>query len=298
MSDKSLKDSPKLPKSPTDDIEDWDDFEEVDLSKKRYVSDDVRDKLSISTKQRWEDGVFDNQRLNNEILIERFRQIHGDKYDYSKVDYDYSKREKPLVIVCPIHGEFRQPFKTHLKGKGCQRCALEQTRETKKQKLISQFKDVHGDRYDYSKVVYVNTKTSIEIICPKHGSFFQKPLAHKRGQTCGYCSKRIRFTKEEIIQKSKEVHGDRYDYSKVDYQGSKQKIVIICKTHGEFLQSPSNHYRGGNCPECMRLKPRNFKVIDLDELRKLRESGLSVAKLSKHFDVSRGVIARRLRLIR
>jgi len=235
MSDKSLKDSPKLPKSPTDDIEDWDDFEEVDLSKKRYVSDDVRDKLSISTKQRWEDGVFDNQRLNNEILIERFRQIHGDKYDYSKVDYDYSKRGKPLVIVCPIHGEFRQPFKTHLKGKGCQRCALEQTRETKKQKLISQFKDVHGDRYDYSKV---------------------------------------------------------------DYQGSKQKIVIICKTHGEFLQSPSNHYRGGNCPECMRLKPRNFKVIDLDELRKLSESGLSDTKLSKHFDVSRGVIARRLRLIR
>ena len=89
-------------KSQPDEIEDWDEIEEVDLSKKRYISDETRAIHSKTTKEKWAKGIYDSQRLNNEILIERFREVHGDKYDYSKIDYDYKQRDKHLIIICPV----------------------------------------------------------------------------------------------------------------------------------------------------------------------------------------------------
>ena len=133
-------------KSQPDEIEDWDEIEEVDLSKKRYISDETRAIHSKTTKEKWAKRIYDSQRLNNEILIERFREVHGDKYDYSKIDYDYKQRDKHLIIICPVHGEFTKQYKAHIKGYDCLECRKDKERLTKQTKLLSDFKKVHGDR--------------------------------------------------------------------------------------------------------------------------------------------------------
>ena len=92
---------------------------------------------------------------------------------------------------------------------------------------------MHGDKYDYSKVDYRGCKSSIKIICPIHGEFEQIATSHLSGRGCRICGFRNKDT-NYFIQEAKKVHGDKYDYSKVDYKESKQEVIIICPEHGEF----------------------------------------------------------------
>lgn len=118
-----------------------------------------------------------------EDFIERAKQVHGDKYDYSFVDY--VKSSQKVRIICPKHGEFQQTPNHHLRGCACPVCSLRQHGET----FVERARAVHGDRYDYSKVDYVNNYTKVEIICKIHGSFWQKPQGHIiSGQGCPKCA--------------------------------------------------------------------------------------------------------------
>lgn len=108
-------------------------------------------------------------------------------------------------------------------------------------------------KYDYSKVKYHNRKTKIEIICPVHGSFFQDPTHHlegKNGKGCSKCAGNLKYDTISFIKKVKEVHGDLYDYSLVEYKNIKTKIIIICKKHGKFMQTPHHHLSGKGCSSC------------------------------------------------
>ena len=115
---------------------------------------------------------------------------------------------------------------------------------------------VHGDRYDYSNVVYVKNNIKVEIICrvEGHKPFQQTPHAHKRGQGCSACKGGVKITTEEFIKRAKEIHGeDTYDYSKVKYVNADTDVIIICNNHNEpyeFKQSPSNHLQGHGCELC------------------------------------------------
>jgi hypothetical protein len=115
--------------------------------------------------------------------------------------------------------------------------------------------EVHGDKYDYSKVIYKNCDTKIIITCKEHGEFLQTPYKHLLPQGCRKCgnnrtSNQQRDTKEKFISKSIIIHGESYDYSKVEYKNSRIKVIIICKEHGEYLQQPYNHLQGNGCPNC------------------------------------------------
>ena len=126
-----------------------------------------------------------------------------------------------------------------------------------KEQFILKAREVHGWKYDYSKVDYKDSHTKVCIICPIHGEFWQKPDNHLNGWGCKKCGRKIcakntRKTTEEFIKRAKDVHGDKYDYSKVEYINSKTKVCIICnekdkngKEHGEFWQTPDNHYKYG-----------------------------------------------------
>lgn len=116
---------------------------------------------------------------------------------------------------------------------------------------LKRAKKVHGDRYDYSHVKYVTHKDLVKIICKKHGFFEQTPHNHAYGQNCPDCnSERKRNTTQGFILKARKVHGDRYDYSQVEYVNNREKVNIICERHGSFYQTPSNHLQGQNCPIC------------------------------------------------
>lgn len=98
------------------------------------------------------------------------------------------------------------------------------------EEFIEKAKEVHRDKYDYSKVDYKNARSKIVIICEKHGEFLQTPRAHlNMSHGCPKCNSREKLSTEKFIEKAKEVHGNKYDYSKVDYKNAHSKIIIICK---------------------------------------------------------------------
>ena len=104
------------------------------------------------------------------------------------------------------------------------------------EEFIKKAREVHGDKYDYSKVEYVKSKAKVTIICPEHGEFLQTPQKHLYGQGCPKCGHKSELTTEEFIKKAREVHGDKYDYSNVEYVDAKTNVCIICKQHGVFWQ--------------------------------------------------------------
>ena len=109
---------------------------------------------------------------------------------------------------------------------------------------------VHGDRYDYSKVDYINNRTKVNIICKEHGIFEQRPTRHLCGDGCPKCNGGVKSNHDEFIQKAKNTHGDIYDYSLVNYINSITKVKIICKKHGVFEMKPNHHIIGQGCYMC------------------------------------------------
>ena len=194
--------------------------------------------------------------MTNDEFVKKATKLHDNFYDYSKVEYQGSK--KKVAIICPIHGEFLMRPNNHLIGQGCPKCANENRRKTlalTKEEFIEKAKKVHGDLYDYSKVDYINNNAPIMIICKKHGKFEQLPYHHLMGNGCPICKAekigdKHRLTKEEFIEKANNIHGDKYDYSKVEYINNITPITIICKKHGEFKQLPIYHLSGNGCPKC------------------------------------------------
>lgn len=194
--------------------------------------------------------ISKNKTNSFENFIKEANKIHNGKYDYSKVQY-VNKRVK-ICIICPIHGEFWTTPSVHLKGCECPKCSCERIKNINK----SNVKDfaikanrLHDNRYDYSKVRYVNNKTKVCIICPEHGEFWQTPNAHLRGAGCPMCYGRNKTT-EEWVKECKEYWGDTYSYEKTIYKGALNEIIVTCKKHGDFKTIPHNHVRGSGCPRC------------------------------------------------
>jgi len=209
-------------------------------------------------------------KLTTEEFIKKAREVHGDRYDYSKVEY--VNNQTKVCIACPIHGEFWQIPHVHLQGKGCIKCGRERMalfHSKSIEQFIQEAKKVHGSKYDYSKVKFVNYRTKVTIICPVHGEFSQSPTSHLQGTGCPKCGNdrtSLRMTNEDFINKAKAVHGDRYDYSKVQYVYNKTEVCIICREHGEFWQKPKNHLSGYGCPICSGRK----KMRTSDFIKKAR----------------------------
>ena len=192
-------------------------------------------------------------RMTTQEFIEKAKQVHCNKYNYSKSEYKGSKTR--VCIICPEHGEFWQTPEIHLNGSGCRECYNKYKRGKSRQHDINWFvkkaTEIHGNKYDYSKVEYKTIFTKVCIICPIHGEFWQTPALHiwaKNG--CDKCSGTYRLSKEEFINKAKKIHGNKYDYSKVEYKSNKTKVCIICPIHGEFWQAPNYHLLGNGCPKC------------------------------------------------
>ena len=204
-----------------------------------------------------------------EEWIASARKVHGDKYDYSTVEYVNNATK--ICIKCPKHGEFWQTPNAHLRGSGCTKCGIEKIRESlslSKEDFIKKSREVHGDKYDYTKIKYVNSATKVCIICPEHGEFCQQPNNHLSGKGCPKCSGVYIPTTEEWITSARKVHGDRYDYSKVRYVNNITKVCIICPEHGEFLQKPNNHTQGQGCPKCGVEKNNENKTLTKEEFIK------------------------------
>ena len=209
--------------------------------------------------------------LTTDEFVKRALSIHNGKYDYSKVKY-INKRTK-ITIVCPIHRELMMTPVNHLRGQGCPKCAkINRGRgiHIDTEEFICRAKDKYGDKYDYSKVEYVNNRTPVSIICPKHGEFSKIPVLFWAGSECPKCTEErlgveLDMNTEKFIKRARDIHGTFYDYSKVDYTNNHTKVTIICPIHGEFLQAPSSHLRGQGCPKCGIIKYSSKRVLGKDK---------------------------------
>jgi len=194
------------------------------------------------------------RKLTQEEVIKRFKEKHGDRYDYSLVEYNGANVN--VKIKCNEHGEFNQMPYNHFMGKGCSKCI--QSKKTTNDFILDS-KAVHGDIYDYSLVEYVNSKTKVKIICRKdnHGIFEQTPNSHLNGKGCFRCFGIKKQNTYEFIKKSIYTHGDKYDYSLVKYVNSRTIVKIICPIHSVFEQTPYNHILSMGCPKCGVLRANN-----------------------------------------
>lgn len=135
--------------------------------------------------------------------------------------------------------------------------------------FVSHAKKIHGDKYDYSKTIYVKGHTKCKIDCPIHGEFLQTPSNHTHfgsPRGCPSCARedrinKRRLPKNEFILRANKVHKNKYDYSQINYISAKHKIDVVCPLHGKFTQTPSKHLRGDSCPLCgneKRAKSRTY----------------------------------------
>lgn len=181
-------------------------------------------------------------------FTKKANSVHSNKFKY----LSFEGVNKPVKIECPIHGIYYQLGNSHLKGFGCAKCTGNNKSTT--EEFIKKAVNVHGDRYDYSSVKYINAKTPVEIICKKHGTFQQTPDKHINAKhDCPKCSHGgIKLTHDEFETMAREVHGNKYQYL-TEYVNSDTPMDMFCEIHGAFKQTPHNHIHDSNgCPKCAR----------------------------------------------
>ena len=198
------------------------------------------------------------KKITTEEIIERFRKVHGDKYDYSK--FEYVNATTKGIIICPKHGEFMQSSNVHEKGINCPLCARENIKrcahKMTKEIFLERAREKHGNKYEYDLTNFNGQKNKIRIKCPIHGWFEQSVPNHLTGQGCKHCGneekrEKMGITLEEFIERAHARHNHKFDYSKVSFINNKSVITIICPIHGEFQQRMDEHLKGKGCAKCV-----------------------------------------------
>lgn len=225
------------------------------------------------------------KQLTTAEFIKRARLIHADyNYDYSGVVYTNNRAK--VFMICPEHGFFAQTPKEHLRGKGCRGCGIEKARASSSSNLaefVEKARAIHTcGNYSYEKSIYKSAAKKINITCKIHGEFNQVVSDHLGGHGCSSCAhgwsstgkplvkarkktkpkkKKLTLTKKVnvyttayFIERATDLHKGLYTYEDAVYVDTcKTKLVITCKEHGRFSQTPNSHLRGRGCPECGKL---------------------------------------------
>ena len=232
------------------------------------------------------------KKLTTDEFRLRSMKKHDNKYDYSLLPEKFLSNDK-IIIICPIHGKFEQLSSNHLKGCGCKMCANEMMRFSKEQFIEKSIK-IHGDRYIYDKVNYINNDENVIIICKKHGEFVQNAQYHMNGRGCNKCDREINnlkntTTKEQFTEKSIKTHGDKYNYSLVEYKNANTKVKIICPIHGIFYQYPFSHYEYG-CQKCSKDNSRKNNNDYILEANKVHDNKYEYPNIEKEYKNNKSLI--------
>lgn len=217
------------------------------------------------------------RRLTNAEFIAKAKEVHGDKYVYERIEY--KRASEKVDIVCEEHGVFKQTPNKHLMGRGCPTCA-DIIRADKKrdspEEVIEKFRQIHGDLYDYSKMIFIRHMSKVEVICKLHGSFWVTPNHHITGTGCPECGKRknkggYNPQKKKFFYEANKKFGDKFKYVKETYISIRLSMDIICQEHGRVTITPLAHLDsdsgcwkcdsdkelivGRKCSKCGELKP-------------------------------------------
>lgn len=177
--------------------------------------------------------------------FEMAKKAHNNRYDLSLVD-DYHSRTQKMKIIChdtfsngEEHGVFDISSNSFLHGRGCPYCAINTIKEKQKKPLtnfILESKKIHGNKYDYSKVKYINANTKVCIVCAKHGEFWQTPHKHINGKHgCPICNESklenevAQFLSRKNIEYKQGHHFEWLGLQHLDFYLPKYDIAIECQ---------------------------------------------------------------------
>lgn len=192
-----------------------------------------------------------NRTLTTDEFILRSKAKFGYKFQYPETVY--TGKYGTLKLICDLHGAFETTPAQHFRYKhGCPKCVTHVPRLIARAKMLELAKKRHGGKYDYNRINSINIFDKVEIVCPKHGSFWQKLFNHaEMGSGCPRCAiENDRTSQEDFISRSRATHGDVYDYSKVVYQSALKSVTITCRKHGDFEQRAGSHLAGNGCLKC------------------------------------------------
>lgn len=207
---------------------------------------------------------------STEEFIVKAKDVHGDTYDYSQTKY--AGTAKHVTIVCKKHGAFEQFAGHHLNGGVCPSCFRESLTMTTEQ-YVARARAKHGDKFDYGMIKYTSHKDKITVICKEHGVFEVLPIGFLKTENgCMKCAGNAQLTVEQFVEKARKIHGETYDYSKVEYKNHYEHVTITCKTHGDFNQSPGSHAQGRGCPKCANYGPSKAQIEIYEFLSKHTEA--------------------------
>lgn len=219
--------------------------------------------------------------LTTKDFIEKAEEKHSKLYGYSKTKYINDKIK--IIITCSKHGDFEQRASSHLSGTGCNQCRIDSKKTVSTESFIQRANAVHNNKYIYSKTKYKSGNDKITVTCKDHGDFQQSPFSHLQGKGCSACTGTRKLTTESFIKKAKEIHKGKYTYAKTKYKGVKEKVIVTCSEHGDFLQSPNDHLQSCGCPECAVLLRGWTKTIFKDLCNKNNE-GLGILYILRCFN--------------
>ena len=156
-----------------------------------------------------------------------------------------------------------------------------------KEIFIKKAKEVHGDKYDYSKVEYINANTKVCIVCPIHGEFWLRPFKHLQGNGCKKCNSYERANKFDIVEKLRKIYGDKYIYNKTSLNNKDKlgRICITCPKHGDFYVTPNNALRGHSCKKCSNERLSEEKKMNISDVQKRIDKvyGKNIFKIDENY---------------
>ncbi len=204
--------------------------------------------------------LVDRNSITTEDFVSKSKLKYKDRFNYSKTIYK-SKYEL-ITLTCLKHGDIEIPAFQHFRYNfGCPKCSKEIPLIKKSDKRLEKARKIHKNRYNYSRVVPCTGTNKVEIICPRHGSFFQYLYDHsERGTGCPNCSlENGKLTLEEFKTRSNELFKHQYTYEKVSFKEASDHVTITCKQHGDFKQRLASHLAGNGCKQCHILSTRKTK---------------------------------------
>ncbi len=201
--------------------------------------------------------IPENVENKNLYAIGRLREVHGDRYDYSKVNY--TGDGKKVIIICKEHGEFEQVYNIHSRGCHCPKCAKRQTNESvaaivNKDNFLQELENRNESyRKGELKVLGDYQALSLHILVEdRYGKALMQPKVLLKGVIP--CLATAVDKTQYFKNKAADVHKGKYTYDKAVYSGSRNKITITCPIHGDFEQNHSSHLSGKGCPKCKNEK--------------------------------------------
>lgn len=221
--------------------------------------------------------------LTTDEFIANSQSKFGNRFDYHKTKY--LRKDVALILTCRYHGDIVLTPDQHRWSKhGCLQCDFEVPRAIARKKVLQKAKELHKNKYDYSRVVFVNVSDKVEILCPIHGSFWQSLYDHTtRGAGCPTCAgEGNKFYLKDFVAKASAVHGNQYDYSKVQYETNTSMVTITCPKHGDFIQRAASHLAGCKCKKCKTEETRLSTDTFVHNARLIHEDRYDYSKVVYH----------------